>query len=82
MDSFRELLWNVNDAYDDFVAGVISYVKMPGNENKRVIIEDFIKNNPGVESSEITKFILEKTGFWETNADYIPSGRPDILAAK
>ena len=40
MEYFMNLLKNVTDSYDDFVRGVISYVKIPGNEYKQNLIEE------------------------------------------
>ena len=82
MDNFRDLLWNVCDAYDDFVAGVVSYVKLPGNETKRALIENYIKSNPDADTSAITRFILDETDFWETRDDRSTHGMAKTLAFK
>ena len=64
MDQFRKMLQNVEDSYSDFVHGIISYVKIPGNEYKQILIENFIQNHPEADTSEISRFVYEETDFW------------------
>lgn len=64
MDDFRELLKNVDRSYDGFVHAVMSYVKMPGNEDKKDLIERYIVLHPESNSSDILQFMIEKTGFF------------------
>ncbi|MBR6452407.1 MAG: hypothetical protein IKS87_06845 [Lachnospiraceae bacterium] len=42
MDDFRELLKSVDRSYDGFVHAVMSYVKTPGNEDKKELIERYL----------------------------------------
>ncbi|MBO6205587.1 MAG: hypothetical protein J6O73_01490 [Lachnospiraceae bacterium] len=64
MEYFMNLLKNVTDSYDDFVRGVISYVKIPGNEYKQNLIEEYIQDHPSSNTSDVTNYILEETDFW------------------
>lgn len=64
MDEFRELLKNVDRSYDGFVHAVISYVKMPGNAGKQMVIEDYIKDHPDANSSDVLQFMIEETDFF------------------
>ena len=85
MDSFaefRKLLQGIDMYYEGFEHGVISYIKMPGNEYKQKMIEDYIIGHPDADVNDVTSYMMEETGFWEIYANYLPSGRPDILAAK
>ncbi len=64
MNDFRELLKNVDRSYDGFVHAVISYVKTPGNEGKQAVIEEFIKEHPQANSSDVLQFMIEETDFF------------------
>ncbi len=67
MEELRALLEGVEDTYDDFVSGIISYVKIPGNEKKAKWIADYIINHPKADTVEIIRFVLRETGFFESN---------------
>ena len=76
MDSykdFRLLLRTVDLYYDDFEHGIISYLKIPGNAYKQVMIEDFIRNNPEANSSDVARFVLEETDFWNSGEECLAS---------
>ena len=64
MNDFRELLKNVDRSYDGFVHAVISYVRTPGNEAKQAMIEEFIKDHPKANSSDVLRFMIEETDFF------------------
>ena len=64
MNEFRKLLKNVDRSYDGFVHAVISYVKTPGNEGKQAVIEEYIKEHPQANSSDVLQFMIEETGFF------------------
>ena len=64
MSDFRHLLENVDRSYDGFIHAVISYIKMPGNEYKKEIIEDYIRSVSQVSSSDVLKFMVENTDFF------------------
>ena len=66
MDDFRELLMRVDRSYDGFVHAVMSYVKMPGNEEKKELIEKYIILHPESDSSDVLQYMIEKTGFFST----------------
>ena len=66
MDNFRELLKHVDRSYDGFVHAVITYVKTPGNEKKKALIENFILSTPEANSSDVLNFLIEHTGFFDT----------------
>ena len=66
MSDFRELLRKVDRSYDGFVHAVVSYVKTPGNEYKRELIEEFIKHHPEADSSDVLHFMIEETEFFES----------------
>lgn len=63
MESFRNMLFRVDRSYDGFVHAVITYVKTPGNEGKQKMIEEYICGHPDANSSDVLKFMVEKTGF-------------------
>ena len=61
INDFRILLRSVDRSYDDYVSAVISYVKMPGNMCKMQEISSYIRNNPGISSSDVLKLIVKDT---------------------
>ena len=65
MEDFRVLLRNVDGYYDGFEHAVISYIKMPGNDYKKDIIEEFIRTNPTANSSDVLEYMINDTGFWD-----------------
>ena len=80
MDEFRELLKNVDRSYDGFVHAVMSYVKTPGNEDKKELIERYIILHPESNSSDILQFMIEKTGFFESieSNERVAAGRLSV----
>ena len=64
-DNFRELLNQVDRSYDGFVHAVMSYVKTPGNEDKKDLIEQYILLHPESNSSDVLQFMIDETGFEE-----------------
>ena len=62
INSFRELLKNVDRSYEDFVSLVITFVKMPGNYEKIVQIENYIRENPLANSGDVLQYMIEKLG--------------------
>ena len=67
MVEFRNMLKGVERSYDGFVHAVMTYIKTPGNEHKRILIEEYIKSHPDANSSDVLQFMIEKTGFFDTN---------------
>ena len=65
MDRFRELLRTVDAYYEGFEHAVVSYIKMPGNENKMKMIEEYVINHPAANSSDVLEFMMNETGFWQ-----------------
>ena len=65
MNQFRELLRTVDAYYEGFEHAVVSYIKIPGNENKMKLIEDYIVHNPSANTSDVLEFMMKKTGFWD-----------------
>ncbi len=59
INDFRVLLKSVDRSYDDYVSAVISYIKMPGNMCKMQEISSYIRNNPGINSSDVLKLIVQ-----------------------
>ncbi len=76
MENFRNMLLQVDRSYDGFVHAVITYVKTPGNEGKQKMIEEFIRSHPNANSSDVLKFMIEKTGFVisSTRNEYVAVG--------
>ncbi len=66
MDKFRNVLWQVDRSYEGFVHAVVSYVKMPGNKEKQIMIEDYIKQHPQANSSDVLNYMLEETDFFDS----------------
>ena len=62
MREFRELLYKVDRSYDDFVSLVISYIKLPGNRSKALLIRDYIESHPFSDSSDVLQFMVEELG--------------------
>ncbi len=58
INDFRKMLENVDRSYDDFVSSVISYVRIPGNENVMDEIILYIESNPLANSADVLKFML------------------------
>ncbi len=65
MNDFRKMLMQVDRSYDGFVHAVISYVKIPGNEEKQEMIEQYIRMHPNANSSDVLQYMVEETGFFE-----------------
>ncbi|MBO6214232.1 MAG: hypothetical protein J6N76_01700 [Lachnospiraceae bacterium] len=65
MGEFRIMLQNVERSYEGFVHAVISYIKTPGNEYKKDMIEKYILDNPTVNSSDVLEYMINETGFFE-----------------
>ncbi|MCD8082323.1 MAG: hypothetical protein LUE86_02060 [Clostridiales bacterium] len=57
MDELEELLRDVSDTYDDFVAGVKSSVRDDEEALQKII--QFIKENPKKTSSDIIEYLDE-----------------------
>ncbi len=71
MIEFSQLLENVDRSYDGFVHAVITYVLTPGNESKQELIKEFIHNNPSANSSDVLRFMIEETGFFDSSLSEI-----------
>lgn len=60
MDELKELLNSVSDSYDDFVGGMLTYLKND-EENREKMIE-YIKNNPDKKTDDILEYMDELWG--------------------
>ena len=65
MREFRELLYSVDRSYDDFVSLVISFIKIPGNRSKGLLIRDYIEAHPYANSSDVLQFMISDLGMAE-----------------
>lgn len=63
MEEFAIALQKVSDSYDDFVIGVMAYVKKKPEHLDDV--KKFMENNPKASSSDILKFISDQPDFFE-----------------
>ncbi|MBR5968879.1 MAG: hypothetical protein IK016_00885 [Lachnospiraceae bacterium] len=66
MREFRELLYGVHRSYDDFVSLVVTYVKMPGNSPKALLIKDYIEAHPYADSSDVLQYMIRELGMTDT----------------
>ena len=78
MDEFIQLLRNVDRYYKGFEDAVVSYIKMPGNACKQVLIEKFISDHPEANSSDVLEYMINEMDFRETYADYIFERKPGV----
>ena len=62
MREFRRLLYSVDRSYDDFVSLVITFVKMPGNRMKGMMIKSYIESHPYADSSDVLQYMIEELG--------------------
>ena len=73
MREFRELLHGVDRSYDDFVSLVISFVKIPENRTKGVLIKEFIESHPYADSSSVLQYMIDELGMAEMPEIQIPT---------
>ena len=62
---FKQLLRNLNDSYEDFVAGVMAFIDLPGNSQKAYAIADFIRLHPEAGGPEVIQFMTDELDFIE-----------------
>ncbi len=60
MDELKKLLESVPDSYDDFVGGMLVYLK-DDEENRNKVVE-YIKNNPEKKTDDILEYMDELWG--------------------
>lgn len=66
MNELENKLLSVSDSYDDFVAGIMSYVHIKGNEHKADMIINFINLHPAALSSDIVEYVTKETDFFSS----------------
>jgi hypothetical protein len=71
MEEFKVLFRNVDRYYKGFEDAVVSYIKMPGNADKKELIENYILDHPEANSSDVLEYMVNETGFRKTYANYI-----------
>jgi len=58
-------LGNIEDAYDDFILGVINYAKRDSSHVIKLL--KFIEQNDNITSSDVIEFIAEQPDFNDYN---------------
>lgn len=66
MDELKALLNGIEDAYYDFVSGILHYAEKKVSRQEALL--KFIKAHPGVQSSDVVKFVSEQDDFYEDAA--------------
>ena len=66
MKELLERLRAIPDAYNNFILGVISYAKK--DPAHIAILNDYLKNNPNVSSSDVVYFIINQADFHNYSA--------------
>ena len=61
-NELRELLYSVDRSYDDFVSMVVSFVKIPENSSKDILIRDYIVYHPCANSSDVLEYMISELG--------------------
>ncbi len=80
MEEFVLLLRKVDRYYEGFEQAVVSYIKMPGNADKKQLIENFINSHPEANSSDVLLYMINETGFYDTYPDFKKPSNKSILA--
>ena len=78
MKEFRSILRSVNRYYEDFEHAVISYIKMPGNEDKQKLIEEYIHKHPLADTSDVLSYMMTETGFYDVYKEYNPMSQSRV----
>lgn len=65
MEELRQRLWDVSDAYDSFVSGVIAVAKMDKSFPRRII--RFMDDHPDAESSDVVEFASDLHSEYQYN---------------
>ena len=63
MTELEEKLWNIPDAYEDFVTGVLAYAGIPDSHTKIQRISRFLSENPLAVSSDVVEFVSKQADF-------------------
>lgn len=66
LKELTELLNNLGDAYFDFVTAIVHYARKKPARAEKVL--RFLKDNPGVTSSDVVRFVSEQPDFSEDAA--------------
>ena len=65
MDEFKLLLRSVDDYYEGFEMGVVSYIKQSNDPERQHLIEDYILSHPQANTSDILLYMIKETGFYD-----------------
>lgn len=60
------LLNSIDGAYFDFVSAIMFYAEKKSERLEKVL--EYIKNNPGVNTSDVVKFVSDQPDFYEDAA--------------
>ena len=71
MNELTELLNGIDDKYYDFVSAILHYAEK--KESRQKILLSFLRENPGVRSSDVVKFVSDQPDFFE-DAAYMSVG--------
>lgn len=62
INELKEMLYSVDRSYDDFVSLVVSFVKIPENSSKGILIRDYIVSHPRANSSDVLEYMISELG--------------------
>lgn len=66
MDELTALLNGIEDSYYDFVSAILHYAEK--KKSRMNVLVQFIKEHPGVKTSEVVKFVSDQEDFYEDAA--------------
>ena len=62
-EDFKQMLRGLDESYEDFVAGVVAFIDLPGNAQKTDAIADFIHLHPEAGGPEVMQFMIDELHF-------------------
>ena len=62
INELKEMLYSVDRSYDDFVSLVVSFVRIPENSSKDILIRDYIVSHPRANSSDVLEYMISELG--------------------
>lgn len=66
MKELIKQLSNISDAYDDFILGVMNYVKRDSSHVE--LLNSFLRDNSDITSSDVIAFIISQPDFHKYSA--------------
>lgn len=63
MEDLKTMLREIPDSYEDFVNGMMNYASY--SEERRQRLLEFLKNNPGIDSSSVIGYVSDLPDFYD-----------------